>query len=227
LVINITMKKHILLINTKAYQQGTGSHALTLARTCRRLSRTSSAGIVLAVQPSDIPVVSKTIPTFAQHIDSVRPGAHTGHILPDAVKAAGARGTLINHSERPLNLNGIGERIKRARANRLTVVCCAPYTVMVKRIAFMKPDYIAIEPPELIGTGVSVSQAKPHVIKKSVELALRASPRTGVLCGAGISTGEDVAVSMELGAAGVLVASSIVKSPKPERVIRDLLKGFG
>jgi triosephosphate isomerase len=221
------MKKHILLINTKAYREGTGARALKLARICRRLSRNAEAEIILSVQPSDIPVTSRHITTFAQHIDAVKPGAHTGHILPEAVKAAGARGTLINHSERRLDLADIQDRIKRARESRLTTVCCAPYTLMVGKIAAMKPDYVAIEPPELIGTGVSVSQARPYVISRSVELARKASPRVSVLCGAGISTSEDVAVSLELGAAGVLVASSIVKSPRPEGVIRDLLKGFG
>ena len=98
---------------------------------------------------------------------------------------------------------------------------------MVGRIAAMKPDYVAIEPPELIGTGVSVSQTKPYVIKKSAELARRASPMTGLLCGAGISTGEDVAVALELGTVGVILASAVVKSKTPERVIKELLKGFG
>ncbi len=221
------MKKYILLINTKAYGQGIGRHALRLAQICRRLSRTSMAEIILSVQPPDIAPVSKITPTFAQHIDAVRPGAHTGHILPEAVKAAGASGTLINHSERRLNLHEIGERIKRARENKLTTVCCAPYTVMVSRIAAMKPDYIAVEPPELIGTGVSVSQAKPHVIGRSVEIARRANPRNRVLCGAGISTGEDVSRALELGTCGVLVASSVIKSPRPERAVKELLKGFG
>jgi triosephosphate isomerase len=221
------MKKHILLINTKAYSQGMGSRALKLARTCRRLSRRARAEIILAVQPSDIPITSRITPTFAQHIDAVKPGARTGHILPEAVKAAGACGTLINHSERPLNLKEIRERIKRAKENRLTTACCAPYTVMVKKIASMRPDYVAIEPPELIGTGVSVSQTRPYVIKNSVEIARKASPGTRVLCGAGISTGEDVAAALELGTVGVILASAVVKSPRPERAIRELLKGFG
>jgi triosephosphate isomerase len=221
------MKKHILLINTKAYGEGTGARALKLARICRRLSRASRAEIILSVQPSDIPVTSKHITTFAQHIDAVKPGAHTGHILPEAVKAAGARGTLINHAERRLDLPEIRERIKRARESRLTTVCCAPYTLLVGKIAAMKPDYVAIEPPELIGTGVSVSQARPYVISRSVELARRARPKVKVLCGAGISTSEDVAVSLELGTVGVILASAVVKSKNPERAIKELLKGFG
>jgi triosephosphate isomerase len=220
------MKKHILLINTKAYGQGIGRHALKLARTCSRLSKKAGAEIILSVQPSDIPLTSRHITTFAQHIDAVKPGAYTGHILPEAVKAAGARGTLISHSERHLNFNEIRERIKRASENKLITVCCAPYTVMVSKIAAMKPDYIAIEPPELIGTGISVSQTKPYVIKRSVELAHKASPKTRVLCGAGISTSEDVSAALELGTSGVILASAVVKSPRPGKAIRELLKGF-
>jgi triosephosphate isomerase len=219
--------KKILLINTKAYKEGTGTRAIKLARICRNISRKSRVDIILSVQPSDIPQTSKYIKTFAQHIDAIKPGAHTGHILPEAVKTAGAKGTLINHSERRLNLQEIRERIKRAKENKLTTVVCAPYTVMVGNIATMKPDYIAIEPPELIGTGVSVSQAKPYVISKSVELARKASPKNMVLCGAGISSGEDVTKALELGTVGVLVASSIVKSPNPEKPIKEILKGFG
>jgi triosephosphate isomerase len=219
--------KKILLINTKAYEEGTGNRAIKLARICRRLSRRSRVGIILSVQPSDIPQTSRYITTYAQHIDAIKPGAHTGHILPEAAKASGAKGTLINHSERRLNLQEIKERIKRAKENKLTTVVCAPYTVMVGNLAAMKPDFIAIEPPELIGTGVSVSQAKPYVISRSVELAKKANPKNMVLCGAGISSGEDVSKALELGTVGVLVASSIVKSPKPEKAIKELLKGFG
>jgi triosephosphate isomerase len=219
--------KQILLINTKAYKEGTGKRALRLAQTCKRLSRKTRAEIILSVQPSDIPVTSKHILTFAQHIDAVKPGSHTGHILPEAVKAAGARGTLINHSERRLTLKEIRERIERARELGMTTVVCVPRTSMVSNVASLKPDYIAIEPPELIGTGIPVSKAKPRVITEAVQLARKANPRVRVLCGAGISTDEDVSKALELGAHGVLLASSVVKSYKPENVIIKLLKGFG
>ncbi len=216
------MKKHVLLINTKAYREGVGQGAVSLARICRRLS-SNSVEIVLAVQPYDIPLVSKIITTFAQHIDAVEPGAHTGRILPEAVKAAGASGTLINHSECCLNTSEIRQRVERARESGLVSVVCAPSPPMVRKIAKLKPDYIAIEPPELIGTGISVSQAKPSVITKSVKLA----GRVKVLTGAGISTSQDVSKALELGTSGVLVASGIVKSKSPEKAIKELLKGFG
>ena len=220
------MKKPLLVINTKAYLEGTGQRALMLARVCRRLSRKSMAEIILSVQPSDISSVSRYTTTFAQHIDAVGPGSHTGHILSESVKAAGAKGTLINHSERKLSLTDIRERIDRARGLRLTTVCCVPRTGMVRDVAKMRPDYIAIEPPELIGTGIPVSKARPGVITRSVEIARKANPSVKVLCGAGISSREDIEKSLELGASGVLVASGIVKARDQEKALKGLLRGF-
>ena len=75
------MKKRILLINTKAYKQGTGERALRIAKICRKLSRTTKAEIIVSVQPSDLSNVSKYVNTYAQHIDGIKPGSHTGHIL--------------------------------------------------------------------------------------------------------------------------------------------------
>jgi triosephosphate isomerase len=219
--------KGVLIVNTKAYLEGTGQKALRLARICKRLSAGARAELILSVQPSDIPGVSGQITTFAQHIDAIEPGSHTGHILPEAVKAAGAKGTLINHSERRLSLPEIKERIERSNSLKFTTVCCVPRPGMVRDVAMMKPDYIAIEPPELIGTGISVSRASPGVIIRSVEIARKNNPRVRVLCGAGISSSEDVEKALDLGASGVLVASGIVKAPDQERALKDLLRGFG
>ncbi|MCK4714381.1 MAG: triose-phosphate isomerase, partial [Candidatus Aenigmarchaeota archaeon] len=205
--------KELLVVNTKAYLEGTGQKALRLARICKRLSAGARAELILSVQPSDIPGVSGHVTTFAQHIDAIGPGSHTGHILPEAVKAAGAKGTLINHSERRLALPEIKERIMISRKTGLRVVCCVPRTGMVRDVARMNPDYIAIEPPELIGTGIPVSRARPGVITRSVGIAKKANSRVRVLCGAGISKCEDVEKALELGASGVLVASGIVKAP--------------
>jgi triosephosphate isomerase len=44
-----------------------------------------------------------------------------------------------------------------------------------------------------------------------------------VLCGAGISTGEDVESARDLGASGVLLASGVAKAAEPESVLRDLV----
>jgi triosephosphate isomerase len=218
--------KPVLLINLKTYGKGTGGGALKLARTARRFS-SGRADIIVAAQPTDIAGVSGIIKTFSQHIDPIGFGAHTGRILPEAVRKAGAKGTLINHSERRIPLGDIGRCVSRARETGLITVCCASSPGMVRKIAGLRPDFIAIEPPELIGTKTPVSQAKPGFVAKSVEIVRKISGKTKILCGAGIHSKEDVAKAMELGASGVLVASAVVKSGEPGKVIRELIGGFG
>jgi triosephosphate isomerase len=218
--------KPLLLINLKAFEQGTGKGAAKLAGIARRFAKSQKYELVLAAQPTDISTVAKAITTYAQHIDSVEYGSFTGHILPEAVKAAGAVGTLINHSENPLSLEEVEKCIARAKKCGLVTVCCAPNPKAVERIARMGPDYVAVEPPELIGGTISVSTAKPEVIRKSVELVKRANPKVKVLCGAGIHNKEDVKIALKLGTHGILVASAIVKSDDPARVIKELADGY-
>lgn len=58
--------------------------------------------------------------------------------------------------------------------------------------AALSPDFVAVEPPELIGSGIPVSKAKPEVVENTVEAVKTVNPDVRVLCGAGISSGEDV-----------------------------------
>ena len=155
--------KPMVLINLKTYEQGTGKAALSLARKADAVARKTKANIVLAVQPTDLARIAGEvgIPVYAQHVDPVNPGSHTGSILPEAVKEAGARGTLINHSERNIPLESIGECVARCKELGLVTVCCADTPLKAGQIAKFLPDFIAIEPPELIGGKVSVSTAKP------------------------------------------------------------------
>ncbi len=220
------MKKPVLIVNTKAYMEGTGKRAERLAQACGKLPGSIRAKVILAVQPADLIRTSSHVTTFAQHIDDVQPGSHTGHVLAESVKAAGAKGTLINHSERRLTLQEIKKRIERAKQLRLTTVVCVPKTSMVSNVAALGPDYVAIEPPELIGTGNSVSKAKPDVIREAVRLARETDKRVRVLCGAGIATEEDVSRALELGTHGVLLASGVVKARSQGQALKKVLRGF-
>ena len=77
------------------------------------------------------------------------------------------------------------------------------------------PDMVAIEPPELIGTGRSVSKEKPDVITDSVRKIREVNPTVKILCGAGITTGDDIYTALKLGAEGVLIASGVVRATNP------------
>ncbi|MEM3578819.1 MAG: triose-phosphate isomerase [Candidatus Bathyarchaeia archaeon] len=213
----------LIFVNFKTYLEATGRRAVELARNAEEVSRETHVSICVAPQFTDIAAVARDveIPVFAQHIDPIEPGAHTGYVLADAVKAAGAVGTLINHSERQLRLSEIDAAIRIARRKGLVSVVCANNQSISAAVAALKPDMVAVEPPELIGTGISVSKAKPEIVTATIRLVREVNPTVTILCGAGVSNGEDVAAALRLGAQGVLVASAVVKAKDPYRVLRE------
>lgn len=218
----------IIIVNFKTYSEATGRRALKLAKDAEKASLESGVCISVAPQFVDIPSIVEAveIPVFAQHIDPVKPGSHTGHILPEAVKEAGAVGTLINHSERRLRLADIDAAIKRAREVDLTSLVCTNNADVSASAAALRPDMIAVEPPELIGTGIPVSKAKPEVVTGTVELVKRINPDVVILCGAGITNRDDVSAAITLGTEGVLVASGIVKAKDPYKVMLEFAEAI-
>jgi triosephosphate isomerase len=87
----------------------------------------------------------------------------------------------------------------------------------------LKPDFVAIEPPELIGSGIPVSKAEPEIVKGTVDIIHEINPKIAVLCGAGISTGEDMKAAMDLGTEGVLLASGIIMAKDPKEALLNLV----
>lgn len=218
----------LILVNFKTYLEATGKKAVNLAKIAEKVSLETDVCIGLAPQFVDIlPITcAVSIPVFAQHIDSVRSGSFTGHILAESVKEAGAVGTLINHSERRLRLTDIGATIARALEVNLVSVVCTGNAAVSAFAAELKPNMIAVEPPELIGTGIPVAEAKPEVVKGSVRLVKRINPDVVVLCGAGLTKGEDVAAALRLGTEGVLVASGVVKAKDPYKVLLEFAEAI-
>ncbi len=213
----------IIIVNYKTYSEATGEKAVKLSKIAEEVSLESGVNIGVAPQFTDIAAIADavSIPVFAQHIDPIEPGSFTGHILLESVKEAGAIGTLINHSERRLKLFEIEATVTRCHKSALVSVVCTNNAAVSAAAAALKPDMIAVEPPELIGTGIPVSKAKPEVVSGTVELVKRINPKVVALCGAGITTGEDVAAALRLGTEGVLVASGIVKAKDPRKVLLD------
>ena len=218
----------LVLVNFKTYGEGTGKKALELAKSCEKVS--SEAGVCVGVAPqfADIAPIADavSIPVFSQHVDPVSAGSFTGHVLAECVKEAGAVGTLINHSERRLKLADIDAIVTRARENTLISVVCSNNALVSAAAATLKPDMIAVEPPELIGTGIPVSKAKPEVVSGTVELVRRLNRDVVILCGAGITRGDDVAAALTLGTEGVLVASGIVKAKDPYTVLLEFAEAM-
>lgn len=216
----------IVILNFKAYAEASGARAEELARICRETKESTGVRIIAAPQTVDILRTVPHIETIAQYADPIAPGSGTGSTLVYALKAAGAAGAILNHSDRRIPHMQINDTIKRLKGAGMYSVVCVEDEGEAKMVAEFNPDFIAVEPPELIGTGVSVSQVKPEAISKTVAVIKQANPNVKVLCGAGISNGDDVKKAVQLGAEGVLLASAFAKAPDPRAALKGICGGF-
>ena len=218
----MNLQPPMIIVNFKTYLESTGKRAIELAKQAEKASKETGTCIVVVPQFVDLAKIAEAvdIPVFAQHIDPVKPGGFTGHILAESVKETGAVGTLINHSERQLKLSDIDSIIALAKEKGLISCVCANNPSVSAAVAAMKPNITSVEPPELIGSGISVSKTKPEIVTDTVKLVKQVDPKMTILCGAGISTAEDVSIALKLGTRGVLVASGIVKAKDPYSVLR-------
>lgn len=215
----------VLIVNFKAYETSIGEKAVELAKLCEEVADQMKVSIAVAVQSPDIHAVSSavSIPVFAQHVDPDEFGSHTGSVLAEDVKENGAAGTLLNHSEHRLRIDVIEDSIKKAKEAGLITVVCANDPDVGKAISTFEPDFVAVEPPELIGGDVSVAEADPEVVTESV---MKIDSGHKVIVGAGVKHASDVKKSLELGAVGVLVASGVTKADDPKQAVADLAKGL-
>lgn len=211
----------VVVVNFKTYAQATGERAERLAKLCAKVAKERGVDIRVAVQAADIYRVTRAvkIPVYAEHVDPIEPGQHTGFISPADVKAEGAVGTLLNHSEHRLAPKRLADAVAKARSAGLKIIICAATPSEGAKLAAFQPEFIAVEPPELIGGTVSVSTAKPGVITAAV-----VQIDAPLLVGAGVHTAEDVRIALALGARGVLLASGVAKARDPHRALEELLR---
>jgi triosephosphate isomerase len=218
----------VIVLNEKAYVESTGKKGFELAKICEGVA--SKQGVSIAICPQQVElakiVSTVNIPCFAQHVDAVEPGSHTGFVTLESIKETGATGSLVNHSEHRLKIADIDFIVgKAASLNLLTIVCTNDLAVS-KAVAELKPYAIAIEPPELIGSGRAVSKEDPGIVENTVKEVKRVNASCVVLCGAGITNGTDVRAAIELGADGVLLASGVVKAKDQKGALLDLVTGL-
>ncbi|MEM0366391.1 MAG: triose-phosphate isomerase [Acidilobaceae archaeon] len=219
--------KRYLVVNFKAYESAFGEKALGIAREASRLSsRLSKTRIILAPPILVATKISQVYnDVYLQHVDPVSLGSYTGFIPVEALKIEGVRGSIVNHSEHKIKLRDLNTIILKARELDLEILACADTPEEAAAVAALEPTLIAIEPPELIGTGIPVSKAKPEVITRGLE-AVRIIREIPVLAGAGISSGDDARRALELGASGVLVASMVMKAKNPGEALRELTEAL-
>jgi len=220
------ISKPVVIVNFKAYGEVEKEGALTLAMVCESVAEETGACICVCPPSVDLGYVSRkvSIPVLSQNVDPRAPGSATGWMTPSMVKGCGAAGTLINHSEHKVPKNLMGECVELSKGTELVTVVCADDVQSAAQAAEFRPEFIAVEPPELIGGDVSVTSANPRVIEETVDAVKKVNGSINVLCGAGVKTGEDVKAALGLGTSGVLLASGVVKAKDPRTVLLDLVK---
>ncbi|MEM2869741.1 MAG: triose-phosphate isomerase [Thermoplasmata archaeon] len=218
----------VIVVNFKVYPEAIGSEGLALARLCDEVARENGVSIVVCPPATELARVRAEvrIPVWGQAADAVEPGGRTGHITLEMLREVGASGLLINHSERRLQLADIEWLVARARALGIESCVCTNNTAVSRACAALGPDFVAVEPPELIGGDVSVTSSSPEVVRGSVEEVRRVNPQVKVLCGAGVKSGKDVRRALELGAMGVLLASGVVKAKDRRASLLELVSGL-
>ena len=218
----------MIFVNLKTYKQGTGANAIELVEVFGEAVGESGIKIIHVVQASDIKevVLSSRLEIWVQNTSPFEYGAHTGAVLPEAVFEDGAVGTFLNHSENKFeNFSDLTKANKRAIEVGLKTLIFADGIDELEKVAKLSPTFISYEPAELVGSQtVSVAEAKPEIIAKAVGVARKNN--LPLIVGAGIKSDSDVRKSLELGAAGVAVASAIVKSENPKKEIMNLIEGF-
>jgi len=217
----------MFIINCKNYEEIAGDKIISFVKAAQTISKKYNTKIAIAPPQHLIGVVSKTnIPIFAQHVDVSKIGSTTGFIVPELLKKSGVKGSLINHSEHRISSKEIAYLVSKLRELKMVSVLCVKDVAEAKKYSKLNPDYIAIEPPELIGSGKAVSKEKPDLIVKAANAVKSSKNKTKLLCGAGIVSGEDVTAAMNLGSHGILVASGIVKAKNWTKIIEEFAKAM-
>jgi len=217
----------MFVINCKNYEEISGDKIIKFVKIAEKVSKKYKIKIAIAPPQHLIALVANSsIPILAQHIDDSKVGSTTGFVIPELLKKSKVSGSLINHSEHRISSKEIAKLVSKLKKLKMISVLCVKNVSEARKYARLNPNYIAIEPPELIGSGKAVSKEKPGLIIKAADAVKSAKNNTKLLCGAGIVSGEDVAKAIELGSKGILVASGIIKAKDWNKVITEFAKSM-
>jgi len=217
----------LFIINCKNYEEISGDRIVRFVKTAERVSKKYRVKIAIAPPQHLVGLVAGSkVQILAQHVDDSKMGSTTGFVVPELLKKSRISGSLINHSEHRIDSRSIRNLVERLRDLKMTSVLCVKDVSEVRRYVRLDPDYIAIEPPELIGSGKAVSKERPGLIVRAADAVKGAKNRTKLLCGAGIVSGEDVSRAAELGSAGILVASGIVRARSWDRTMSEFARAM-
>jgi len=211
-------------LGPKAYSFG--KDFVELAKYADQLSLEYDVRVIVTPQYVDIPIIAKETQhlfVFAQHMDSLEIGRGVGSVLPEAIKAAGADGVLLNHVERRLSMDELEKVSKRAEEVGLMTMVCADNLEHAVQIAKMQPAIIIVESPDLIESGKRTSSEIKQIAQVNSAI-WKISPDTLVLHGAGINSAKDVYEVISAGAQGTGSTSGVMLAQDRKAVLRDMIE---
>ena len=217
------MGEQLVVINFKTYETAHGIAAEELARAMASIE--TDARMIAVVSAFDLSAVVDAAPkleVWTQHLDPIGFGSNTGWLHPDTAISRGASGTIINHAEHKVSLEHVA-MILDSVPEDFTVCACAANIEEARALTALQPDYVAVEPPELIGGDISVTTADPDIVISTAAAISEINENVGILCGAGVKNGADVAMAIQLGTSGVLLASGVTKVADPVSALADLV----
>jgi len=209
----------MIIINFKNYK--IGQEALRLAKLIEKYLPRA----IISPATIDIELISKNtkLKVFSQHADIQEGDKATGYNTLKSLKKAGVSGTLINHSEHPISISKMYIISLLSKKLKLKSVVCIPSLREMKPILNnkkAKPYAIAFEDPKLISTGKSITKYNPKALLNFTKIMKKT--KIIPICGAGISTAEDVKQAYALGCKGVLIASAIANAKNPIPLLKQL-----
>ena len=211
-------------VGPKAYLYG--DEVLRLAKHADQMSEKYNVSIIFTPQYVDIPSLvnnTKNLFIFAQHMDPLRVGRGIGSVLPEAIKAAGAKGVLLNHAEKKIDKEIVAQTIARADEVGLISMVCADDQQKAVEIAQFSPNIIIVESPALIGTGKRLDNDEVEINKTNLAV-WSVDPRILILHGAGISSGKDVFNIISAGSQGAGSTSGIVLAKNPFAMLEEMIR---
>ena len=216
------MDAPLIVVNFKTYSTALAEHAENLGKLMANVE--TNARMVAVTSAFDLSSVSSIsgLEVWAQHLDPVGQGSHTGWLEPQTAIARGASGTIINHAEHKVSIDHVRD-LMSILPDGFPICACAADVAEARALAELGPTFIAVEPPELIGGDISVTTADPAIVSDTVAAVTEVNPDVRVLCGAGVKNGQDVATAISLGAEGVLLASGVTKANDIPGVLKDLV----
>lgn len=178
--------------------------------------------ITPAVEIRRVVEQTKRLIVLAPYMDTLRPGRGMADILPEALKAAGAAGVVVNHCEKPMSLPAIKETIQRAHELDMLVFACADTIAEAKAVAQLHPDILNPEPSELIG-GAGSGVSSMDFVRESIQAIKSIYPDILVEQAAGITNGQQVYDFIMAGSEAAGAASGIVNAKDPLAMIDEMI----